>query len=121
MTDALGMRLGSSLTPAIAACVDAEPNPADVEQAAKWQIHECPVNGVTEFGALVDTIRTGRHAIDVWDFERRLKLGALWEWDDLAFRIGEGLLTAERLDQAIHAGLASGTSQKGHITVPGPR
>jgi hypothetical protein len=78
-----------------------------VNEEGEWQVPGCSVDGVTEFGGLVGAIRDGRHAIDYRDFERRLKLGVLWEWEDIAWRISEGLLTAEALDEAIHQGMPS--------------
>jgi hypothetical protein len=113
MADALGTR-------AEADCAGSGLQPTAVDGVAKWQIHGCPVKGVSEFRALVDTIRNGQHAIDYWDFEHRLKLGVLWEWNDLQFRVSEGLLTAERLDQAIHTGLTNDTPRRRHGIVPGP-
>jgi len=87
---------------------------------SRWEIHRCALGGVTDFESLLSGIRHGQHPIDYWDFERRLGLGVLWEWDDIRLRICAGLLTAERLDEAVHRGPVDDPSRPIHAVVPGP-
>lgn len=96
------------------------PHSVDAQAATNWQIAGCPTDGVNQFDSLVRAIHEGRHSIDIWDFERRLGLGVLWDWGDIQLRISEGLLTAARLDQVIHEGLADDSPRRGHSTIPGP-
>ena len=120
MTAAFPTALGSDPMLPGGSCYGTEPSPDDDEGAVKWQILGCPVEGVTDFGSLLGAIRDRRHRIDTWDFERRLGLGVLWDWDDVRFRTEEGLLSMDRLDGAIHQGLVSDASYPHHASVPGP-
>lgn len=119
MADAFPDQPAIPSTRAETACVGGELTIANVKCGARWQIKGCPVSGVAEFDSLVGAIRNRRHGINIRDFERRLRLGVLWEWSDIEFRISEGLLTAERLDQAIHEGLTSRALASDCIALPG--
>jgi hypothetical protein len=93
---------------------------AGAESNARWEVRRCPLGGVRDFESLLQAIRKGQHPIDGWDLERRLTLGVLWDWDDIRLRIRAGLLTAERLDEALHQGLADDSSRPAHVAVPRP-
>jgi hypothetical protein len=111
--DALQTRLGSAARLLDGIDSGARPN-------ARWEVRRCPLGGVRDFESLLQAIRDRQHPIDGWDFERRLKLGVLWDWEDIRLRIGAGLLTAERLDEVVHQGLADDSSRPAHVSVPGP-
>lgn len=74
-------------------------------RAAPWRIEECYVDGVSDFDALRDAMGAGAHDIDLDDFQARAGLDEGWDWDDVEALIEHGKLTAEEIDDLIHAGL----------------
>jgi len=73
------------------------------------EIHRCPVPGVRNLDSLRRAVTEGRHPMehDQAMCARLLGLPELdqWDWDQIAFAIEEGKLTADAVDRAIHRGL----------------
>lgn len=73
-------------------------------QTNRGRIARCP-HGACDLDSLCRLIAAGWHEIELIDFARRLGLDDGWNWEDVRSRIDAGEITAEEVDDAIHAGL----------------